>query len=138
MKVTRDVITDLWALYTSNEASSDTRALVEDFLKGDPELARALTDRKPNMIETCAPVPLPPDHEMRTLARVKRHLWGYRPLLQLALVFSCIAFGRIISDTSWDVSPRNFIITASIAAGFWVAFFTTLYRGRRSLFIRGR
>ena len=31
-------------------------------------------------------------------------------------------FGRIISDTSWDVSPRNFIITAAIAMAFWIAF----------------
>ncbi len=136
MNVTRNVITDLWAMYLSGIASPDTRALVDEYLKGDPELARTLAEQKPDVLETSAPAPLPPDHEMRTLARVKRHLWGYKSLLQLAIVFSCLAFGRIISDTSWDVSPRTFIATASVAAGFWVAFFVTLYRGRRSFTVR--
>jgi len=39
-------------------------------------------------------------------------------LLQFALVFTCIAFGRIVSDTSFDVSPRNFFVTATVAACF--------------------
>ena len=37
--VTRDVISDLWPVYESGEASADTRALVEGFLARDPELA---------------------------------------------------------------------------------------------------
>jgi hypothetical protein len=56
----------------------------------------------------------------------------------VAIMFSCFAFGRIVSDTSWDVSPVNFIIVASIALAFWIAFFTRLvlvrkrvYSGRR-------
>ena len=35
MKITRSVIVDLWAVYVSGEASADTRALVEEFLRGD-------------------------------------------------------------------------------------------------------
>jgi hypothetical protein len=54
------------------------------------------------------------------------------------MVFSMLAFGRIISDTSWDVSPRNFIVTSAIAVAFWIAFFVTLYRGRKALQIRFR
>jgi hypothetical protein len=69
---------------------------------------------------------------------VKRHLRGYRGLLQLAMVFSMLAFGRIISDTSWDVSPRNFIVTSAVAVAFWIAFFVTLYRGRKAFQIRFR
>jgi len=51
------------------------------------------------------------------------------------VLFSALAFGRIVSDTSWDVSPRNFIITAGIAACFWVAFFVTLWRMRARIMI---
>jgi len=43
--------------------------------------------------------------------------------LQLAMIMSGLALGRTISDTSFDVSPRKFIITAVIAACFWIAFF---------------
>jgi hypothetical protein len=136
-QVTRDVVHDLWSLYSSGEASEDTRKLVDEFLAGDPELARSLRDAPVNPLAACW-APLPPDHQLRTLDRVKRRLRGYPWLMQLAILFSAFAFGRIISDTSWDVSPRNFIITASIAAVLWIAFFVTLYRGRRSILIRRR
>ena len=40
MTVTRDVVLDLLPLYQAGEASADTRALVDAFLAGDPQLAR--------------------------------------------------------------------------------------------------
>ena len=67
---------------------------------------------------------LPPDREAQALRRTKRLLHGWDWLLFMAMIFSGFAFGRIVSDTSWDVSPVNFIITATIAGAFWVAFFT--------------
>jgi len=53
MKVTRDVITDLWAVYESGEASADTRALVEEFLREDPEHARKLRQGVGSLLEPC-------------------------------------------------------------------------------------
>jgi hypothetical protein len=136
--VTREVISDLWPLYLSGDVSGDTRRLIEDFLASDPEFARTLREVGSDPLMACLPPALPPDHQMKTLERVKRRLWGYPMLLQTAVLFSCFAFGRIISDTSWDVSPRNFIITAAIAGVFWIAFFVTLFRGRRALLVRLR
>ena len=136
--LTRDVVSDLWPLYLSGDVSAGTRQLVEEFLAEDPEFAARLRVTAEGSLDVGAPPALPPDHELRTLQRVKRRLWGYPMLLQLAIIFSAGAFGRIVSDTSWDVSPRNFIITASIAAAFWVAFFVTLVRGRRALLVRLR
>ena len=40
MNISRDVVKDLTVLYLSGDASPDTRALVESYLKTDPELAR--------------------------------------------------------------------------------------------------
>ena len=54
------------------------------------------------------------------------------------MIMSGLAFGRIISDTSFDVSPRRFIITAAIALSFWIAFFVKLIRGRRGFLVRVR
>jgi hypothetical protein len=132
MNVTRPVIVDLWSLYDSGEASAETRALVEEFLKSDPDLARQLRRDPLRAVE--APPP-PPDTETRAFARARQQLRGYPRLLQMALIFSGLAFGRIVSDTSWDVSPRNFIITASIAAIFWIAFLVTLWRLRARIMI---
>ena len=44
MKITRDVITDLLPVYLSGEASADTKALVELFLKDDPEFAKLIEE----------------------------------------------------------------------------------------------
>jgi hypothetical protein len=136
--VTRDVIHDLWPLYVSGDVSADTRALVDEFLARDPELARDLRSDAGGLLGEALPAEPPPGHGLKTLQLVKRRLWGYPVFLQLAMIFSVLAFGRIVSDTSWDVSPRNFIVTASIAAVFWVAFCVSLYRGRRTLTIRLR
>jgi anti-sigma factor RsiW len=132
MNVTRPVILDMWPVYASGDASPETRALVDEFLAADPEFANQLT-RDP--LAGLDPPKLPPDVEVRALTRARRRLGGYRSLLTLALVFSGLAFGRIVSDTSWDVSPRNFIATASVAAALWVAFFVSLWRMRARILI---
>jgi anti-sigma factor RsiW len=136
MSITRPVILDLWPAYVSGEASAETRALVDEYLRTDPEFARQLRD---NPLGDASPPPLPPDIEVNAFARARRQLRGFPWLLQLAILFSAFAFGRIVSDTSWDVSPRNFIITAAIAVCFWIAFFVTLWRMRaRIMIVPGR
>ena len=132
MLITRPVILDLWPAYASGEASPETRALIDDYLATDPEFARQLRE---NPLGGIAPPPLPPDVEINAFARARRRLRGFPWLLHLALLFSCFAFGRIVSDTSWDVSPRNFIITAAMAVCFWIAFFVTLWRVRARIMI---
>lgn len=132
MSITRPVVLDLWPVYVSGEASAETRALVDDYLRGDPEFARQLRE---NPLGAVAPPPLPPDLEASAFARARKRLRGFPWLLQLAIMFSAFAFGRIVSDTSWDVSPRNFIVMAGIAACFWVAFFVTLWRMRARIMI---
>src|SRR5215471_812178 len=127
MSITRPVILDLWPAYISGEASPETRALVDEFLRSDPEFARQLRENPLGGIES---PPVPPDVETNAFVRTRRKLRGFPWLLEFAILFSALAFGRIVSDTSWDVSPRNFILTAGIAACFWVAFFVTLWRMR--------
>ena len=132
MTVSRPVIVDLWPIYASGDASAETRALVDAFLQDDPELARQL--RRDPLAAVQAPPP-PPDTGTRAFARARQQLRGYRWMLQLAMIFSGLAFGRIVSDTSWDVSPRNFIVTASIAACFWIAFLVSLWRMRARILV---
>ena len=132
MSITRPVVLDLWPVYVSGEASAETRALVEEYLRGDPEFARQLRE---NPLNAVAQPPLPPDLEASAFARARRRLRGFPWLLHFAIMFSAFAFGRIVSDTSWDVSPRNFIVMASIAACFWIAFFVTLWRMRARIMI---
>jgi hypothetical protein len=138
MNVTRDVINDLWPVYAAGEASADTRALIEEFLDRDPEFAqlvRGAADKA--LLEHDVPK-LPLDHEAQALRKTKRLLQGWDWTLFLAMLFSGFAFGRIISDTSWDVSPVNFIVMASIAGCFWIAFFARLVLVRKRVYSGGR
>lgn len=139
--VTRDVIADLYALSVSGEVSLDSRRLIESFLSRDAEFAQTLRESQQDSFAASQlppPPPLPPDHEIQTLERLKRRLAGPVWIMQLALVFSCLAFGRIVADTSWDVSPRRFIATAVVAVSFWIAFFVRLFLGRRAVLLRLR
>lgn len=134
--VTRDIISDLYVLYSSGDATPDSRRLVQEFLAQDPDFAASLKETGGTM--PILPAPLPAAHELKTLDRIKRRLSGPIWLLQLAMIMSGLAFGRIISDTSFDVSPRKFIITAAIAICFWIAFFVKLVLGRRDFLVRVR
>jgi hypothetical protein len=134
MKITREVITDLWAVYEAGEASADTRALVEEFLKQDPGFAELVRGRGGERLLEREIPRLTPDREAQALRKTKRLLHGWDWSLFLAILFSCFAFGRIVSDTSWDVSPRNFIITASFAGVFWIAFFCRLIWVRKTVY----
>jgi hypothetical protein len=128
MKITRDVVSDLWPLVEANEASADTRALVEEYLKGDAEFAERLRRDESGKVLAAAPVKLSPDQETKALNRVRKAMLKKDWPLFFAIMFSCFAFGRIVSDTSFDVSPRNFIVTAAIAVVFWVWFLVRLAR----------
>lgn len=135
--VTRDVISDLWPLYASGEASPDTRALVDAFLREDAEFAKTLRETQQRVPSAEAPT-LAPDHELKTLARVRKRLAGPLTYLNLAIMSSCFAFGRLVSDTSFDVSPRKFIAAAVVALVFWAVFLIKLYRGRRAILLQVR
>ena len=120
------------AVYVSGEAHADTKALVDAFLAWIAFAqvpTRAPAFSKPAPGRHCHP-------NTQYLARIRRRLWGPAWILQLAMVFSMLAFGRIVSDTSWDVSPRNFIVMASMAAAFWIAFVVILIRNRARILIQ--
>lgn len=135
MNVTREVISDLWPLYESGEASLATRALVNEFLAGDPAFGREL--RAPPLEPVTVPA-LPEDHEVRALNMLRRQLRGYPWLLHTSMFATALAFGRIVADTSWDVSPRLFIIHSLIAAALWITYLVTLSKRRRRVLIRRR
>jgi hypothetical protein len=135
INITRHVISDLWPLYVSGEAHADTKALVDTFLASDREFARELHETSGVTLGAETGPSLPAEHELNTLARIRRRIWGPAWILQLAMVFSGLAFGRIVSDTSWDVSPRNFIVLASVAFVFWTTFVVILVRNRARILI---
>ena len=78
LEVTREVVSDLWPLYQSGEASMNTRALVEAYLSGDEAFASTLKESESAAAGLRAPR-LSPDAELRLLEaaqqRARTKLW---------------------------------------------------------------
>ena len=92
MNVTRDVILDLLPVYLGGEASPATRALIEEYLKQDPELAQRIRLRWAENLASAAPSVLPPDLELRSLQRTRRILGWQRWTFAIAIAFTAVAF----------------------------------------------
>jgi anti-sigma factor RsiW len=72
MEVTRNVILDLLPLYLADEASADTRALVEKYLETDPELANIAKQSAAMELPRDIPIPLTKEDEMEAYRKTKR------------------------------------------------------------------
>ena len=72
MEITRNVILDLLPLYAANEVSADTRALIEEYLENDEELANIAKQlaamEKPKDI----PILLSQDDKMKAYKKARR------------------------------------------------------------------
>lgn len=87
MNITRNVVLDLLPVYLAKEASADTRALVEEYLARDPELAQRARQHATKGFGAAPATMLPPDLELRTLQRTHGQIW-LQILLFAAMVVS--------------------------------------------------
>ena len=98
MNITRDVITDLLSAYVSGDASADTKALVDEFLKGDPEFASIVQDARREPSEPMlAGQRAIPDQEReavrRTRAVIRRQSWTLAFAIFITLLPLSFTFG---------------------------------------------
>ena len=137
MNVTRDVILDLLPVYLAGEASPATRALVEQWMARDTELAQHVRLQWEDGIERVAPLALPPDLELRSLRRTRRALGRQRWLFGLGWFFAALSMGLHISYDATGITdvpllirdyPVPFGLCALLAVLCWGAY----YGSRRS------
>lgn len=121
MTVTRDVVLDLLPLYLADEASADTRALVEAFLATDPQLARIARE---GHAEGGGP-PAPDDTLARaSLSRTRRLLLRRQVAFGLALALTLMPFSFAFADNRlvwamWRDAPMGATMCALGAAVCW-------------------
>jgi anti-sigma factor RsiW len=89
MAVTREVILDLLPLYLSDEASPDTRALVEEYLESDQELDRLATQWKDRLPEA-PPAPVNLNAQALAFQEAKRRMTNRIITLAAALAFATL------------------------------------------------
>jgi len=136
MKIEREVILDLLPVYLSGEASTATRALVEEHLRQDPELARWVREQGAEALPKAGPAP-PPELELRSLVRTRRLLGVQKWLFALAISCTAIAFALKITFQDSRITEIRFVIldrplelgiVLAIAIVFWAGYYAV---GRR-------
>ncbi len=98
MEITRNVILDLMPLYLANEASADTRALVEKYLETDPELAKIAEQSAAMELPEDIPVPLTEEDKMEAYREAQRLLYRRTVIWAVLIAFmilSCLGISLV-------------------------------------------
>jgi anti-sigma factor RsiW len=88
MTITRDVVRDLLTVYLAGEASADTRAIVENYLRTDPELARDVEAARHNGLGL--PSTVAPTSEKQVLDATRQLLKTRTSTLVVAVLFTLL------------------------------------------------
>jgi hypothetical protein len=88
MKITRNVILDLLPMFLADEVSADTKALVEEYLETDPDLAN--TAKKLAPLEKPAVIPQPLSRDAEVMAYKKARWMQLVIVLVIAGVLSML------------------------------------------------
>lgn len=124
MKVTEAVIEDLLPLYLANEVSADTRALVDEYLKTHPEMAKRAAEQEPELPRVGMPV----EGERLVLRRTQRMLRLRSFALGFALAFTLtpLSFGdfdeRGLHWIFWPDQAEFAVASLILGAICWVQY----------------
>ena len=88
MNISRDIVKDLIPVYLAGDASADTRALVESYLKTDPELAGDVTAARGTSLGL--PATRPPTAEKQALDATRQLLKSRTSTLVVAMIFTVL------------------------------------------------
>ena len=142
MKITQNVVMDLLPVYLSGEASPDSKDLIEEFLRQDPEFASLVEKQKREFgrqQELLQPAGVPStDHELRTLAQTRSLMERQKWSMAVALMLTTFPFSFVFSGghvTFMIVRDQPLLAAASGlgAAVLWIQYFVT----RRQLRVAG-
>ena len=140
MNITQEVVTDLLPVYFSGEASRDTKSLVEEYFRENPDFERmARSAGTPlDTLRAAQPVAAGSEKEKRDLESVRcgldRRKWMFGLCLYLTLspLFFYFTHGHLVSlmigDFLWEAA-----FYWSMGALFWFLYFARLRRRTASL-----
>ena len=124
MNVTPNVVKDLLTVYLAGEAHADTRELVEEWLRNNPDVAQQVERARHTTLPAVA-MP-PPTAEKQALDRTRRR-WRIRWIvlgtavyfstLPLSVTFNRSGFQGLLLD-SW---PER-IVVLIVAATLWASY----------------
>jgi anti-sigma factor RsiW len=110
MNVTREVILDLLPIYLAGEASPATRALVDEYLAGDPELAERVRVLGAEGFAPRADSALPPELELKALRRIQGRLALQRWLFGFGIMFIAFALSLEMTFNGARLTEFHFVM----------------------------
>ena len=132
MNVTREVILDLLPVYLAGEASPATRALVEEYMQQDPELAQKIRQQWSENFAKVAPSALPPELELRSLRRTRSLLSWQRCLFGFGIALTALSLSNETTFANGRIKefhflmrdyPAQFGICLALGLACWIAYF---------------
>lgn len=126
MRITREIVKDLLPLYAAGEASADTRAAVEEWLRADPELARLVEEMR-GIGEEGPARPPEPDAGLAALATTKALLRLRTWLFAWALFFTGLPLSFVFGDEGLRFlmlrdAPLPSAASLAVAVVLWILF----------------
>jgi hypothetical protein len=123
MTITRDVIRDLLPVYLSGEATADTIALIEEFLRNEPEMAANVLAAKRLNLPPLRQVAAGPFVERKALLSTRSRLQTRSALLALAVFCTLLPFSFVFTDSirwiMWRDAPGMANTAIALAILFW-------------------
>jgi hypothetical protein len=141
MNITRDVILDLLPAYLSGDASPATRALIEEYMKQDAELAQRVRLLSADPLTKVALPVLRPELELKSLRRTQTLLAWQRWLFGFGIFFSLMLLSNESSCEGRHIKEFHFLLRdypaefgTCVALGLvcWIAYFSIRRRLRSS------
>ncbi|RIK29149.1 MAG: hypothetical protein DCC56_13680 [Anaerolineae bacterium] len=130
MKITRDVVTDLLPVYLAGEASADTRALVEEFLKQNPEFAKLIAKEERPLAQPS--IQLQKETEMKTLEQTKKLLAKRSWYMGFAIFFTVLPLSIRGNEQGiywmWAGDPMIPITSVAVAVFMWFLYARTNHK----------
>ena len=131
MRIAREVVVDLLPVYVSGEASSATRALVEEYLSQDPELMEEVLRLRSEDHLDFPEITVPPELAMRSLRRTKKLLAWQRWLFGPGIFFTLVGLSFEMNISGGRIREFHFLLRDSLLlASFlaigtccWIAYF---------------
>jgi hypothetical protein len=139
MNVTREVILDLIPVYLAGEASPATRALIDEYLRQDPELAQRVRTLSADSLATITQPPLSSDIELRSLRRARALIGWQKWLFGLGITFTALSLTSEISFEKGHLREFHFLISdypaqfgafATLALICWISYYAIRRRLR--------
>jgi hypothetical protein len=139
MNVTREVILDLLPVYLAGEASPATRALVDEYLQQDSELAQRVRTSTVENLSAIAQAPLSSDIELRSLRRARALIGWQKWLFGLGITFTALSLSNEFSFEGGHFREFHFLIRdypaqfgsfAALALLCWISYYAIRRRLR--------